>query len=223
MACCRFLLAAGTRVSSKLVGWRFSDPYKVCEFHYDENFVVLKLFPSNQIIKFSLCSSEDIYTILTCRHSFIVTFRFNKGAWARIEGTCHLDPPFYVGDTDFFDVTISNQSQNFAKLFQLLGNRRADHLEAMSILLMTKFPLEDQGMVLIYGPLPSGRTSYPANNIFDIDMTRFKIDAENGLGLVVKVDDEHVKVQYGNSAHMLDRDVLSSQYSTYSTGLPSPV
>ena len=222
MANHRIVLSAGTSVSSRLFGWRFSEPYKVAEFQFDDVSIVMKLFPSNQIIKFSM-SDEDLYTILTCRHSFIVTFRFNKGGWPRIEGVCHLDPPFDVGETENFDITISNQSQNFAKLFQLLGNRRADHLEAMSILLMTKFPLEDQGMVLIYGPLPSGGTSYPANNIFDIDMTRFKIDAENGLGLVVKVDDEHVKVQYGNSAHMLDRDVLSSQYSTYSTGLPSPV
>jgi hypothetical protein len=99
----------------------------------------------------------------------------------------------------------------------------------MSSKLMKNFPLEDQGMVLIYGPLPSNAslkaTTYPANDIFDMKhFQSFKIIDQTGFGLVFGVKENQVSVQHGNAAFVLERHaVVSSQYSVYSTGLPTPV
>jgi hypothetical protein len=226
MASCRLLLAAGTSRDSSLNGWRFSVNYEVREVQLDRLFVVVQLFPSNQMIKFSL-DDEAVYSILTCTHRYITTFRFNQGTFAKIEGSCQLSASFSVGESEFFDITLSNQSQYFAKLFSLADARLADHDESMAIKLMKQFPLEDQGMVLIHGPLPSNEslaaTSYPAWDVFDMkNFKSLKIDAQTGLGLVIKVEGNEVSVQYGNAVVTLERGALSG-YSVYSTGLPTAV
>ncbi len=46
-----------------------------------------------------------------------------------------------------------------------------------------------------------------------------KADLETGFGLVFRVKDSHVLVQYGNGIHMLDSSELDSKYKVYETGL----
>jgi hypothetical protein len=221
MSSCRLLLAAGTSAGSKLDGWRLSQPYEVFKFNVDDSVVMIHLSDMENIIKFS---NEDLYTILTCSHSFIVTFRFNPGFWSKIGGTCHLSPPFDFDVSENFDITVSSQSQNFEKLRVFAGRKGAKHPKAMSIYLMKHFPLEDQGMVLIYGPLPNGAMSYPAEKVFHIDKKyKPEISDQIGLGLLFKVREGLVYVQYEDGVHTLDRSTISSSYKVYSTGIPTPV
>ena len=134
-----------------------------------------------------------------------------------------LDPPFPIHDGEYFDLTLSNQSCNFESIITMtLGHKanHADHPEELATLLLNRFPLEDQGLVLILGPLPLNATSYPASNIFDVRGS-FKVSDGNGLGLVVRVEHDEVTVQYGNGLHILRRDIMEKDYEVYSTGLPS--
>ncbi len=87
---------------------------------------------------------------------------------------------------------------------------------------MPNFLLEDQGMVLIYVPLPSGKLTFPAHILKDTSATSApKVNSETGFGLIFRVKDAHVLVQYGNGIHMLERSELKSKYRFYETGLPT--
>ncbi len=222
MASCRLVLSAGTTVSSRLAGWRFSQPYEVHKLVLDKDFIAIELFPSNNVIKIPRL---ELYSIVTCRRSLITTFRLNNGSWANIEGTCYLDPRFTVDSDEHFDFTVSNQSNHmFVKTEQTYGrNIIIHHSEEVSTKLMQHFPLEDQGMLLIYGPLPAEATSYPVDDIFAMeDVDAPEISETTGVGLVFKIDKTHVLVQYGNGVHTLERDLISTAYQAFSTGLPIP-
>ena len=99
-------------------------------------------------------------------------------------------------------------------------NRHDLHPPHLATLLLKKFPLEDQGLLLIYGPLPTGARSYPASEVFTL--TCAWPDTEGfGVGLLVKAEGMHVQVQYGNALCTLDREILGTGYTLYGTGLPS--
>ena len=88
----------------------------------------------------------------------------------------------------------------------------------MAAVLMKQFPLEDQGMVLLFGPLPSGATSYPAEGVFEgPDLPT--PDSENGHGLLFRVEARQVVVQFGNGQQRLDHERLR-HYKLYATGIP---
>ncbi len=134
-----------------------------------------------------------------------------------------LDPPFQIHDGEYFDLTLSNQSRNFENIVKMSCGKAvvyADHPPNLATLLLNRFPLEDQGLVLILGPLPLNATTYPASRMFNIRGS-FRISASHGLGLVIRVEDARVSVQYGNGIFMLSRDIMERDYEVYSTGLPS--
>jgi hypothetical protein len=228
MAACRavFAAGAGTSVGTCLDDWRFSRPYPVRTVKYEGNAVVVELFPTNSIIKFPI-ELETVCAILACRRRFITTFRFHPGKLARIDGFADLNPSFPVDSSEKFDVTLSNQSENIPQLVGLAtscGTWGGYHPDQMCKILMPNFLLEDQGMVLIYGPLPSGKLTYPAHILKDTSASSApKADLETGFGLIFRVKDSHVLVQYGNGIHMLDRSELKSKYNFYETGLPTAV
>ena len=95
------------------------------------------------------------------------------------------------------------------------------HPPEMSKVLIEHFPLEDQGLVLIFGPLPSGATSYPAREVFE--GKNFPVpDAQNGYGLLFRVEKPMVVVQFGNRVLNIEYTELKKRYRMQATGLPSP-
>ncbi len=188
---------------------------------FEENSVVIQLFPEKEI-KFPI---DKLYSTLACPYNFISTFRFNSGSMESIEGLQYLKPQFPVESSEFFDITISNQSRNIAQLERLADKHKTwggYYSPDVSRMLMKYFPLEDQGMVLIHGPLPADKSSYPAHILKDTTTSSApKIDANTGFGLVFKVEETHVLVQYGNGVHKLERSEISSKYDMYGTGLPT--
>jgi hypothetical protein len=116
-----------------------------------------------------------------------------------------MDPPFHIEDGEHFDLTLSNQSENFITTISMADkdNRHDEHPPALATLLLKQFPLEDQGLLLIYGPLPPDAISYPASDVFHL-IGSFPVTEGNGVGLLVKVDGLEVKVQYGNVLCTLD-------------------
>ncbi len=63
-----------------------------------------------------------------------------------------LNSSFSLDATEIFDLTISNQSHNFEKALKhdLIVQRHAMQPPEMSTTLIKQFPLEDQGLVLIF-------------------------------------------------------------------------
>jgi len=110
--------------------------------------------------------SATLYSTLACPYNFISTFRFNSGSMESIEGLQYLKPQFPVESSEFFDITISNQSRNIAQLERLADKHKTwggYYSPDVSRMLMKYFPLEDQGMVIIHGPLTADKSSYPAH------------------------------------------------------------
>ena len=85
---------------------------------------------------------------------------------------------------------------------------------------MKQLPLKDQGLVLMYGPLPVGATSYPARQVFDGENFPEQ-NSETGFGLLFRVEARQVVVQFGNGVHRFDFDQLRN-YKLHATELPSP-
>lgn len=88
--------------------------------------------------------------------------------------------------------------------------------------LMSRFPMQDIGISLIHGPLPLGATTYRADAIFQIDSKAPAITAQDGYGLVFKVENERVHVQYGNCVHIFGITDIAEDYDVFLTGLPFP-
>jgi hypothetical protein len=131
-----------------------------------------------------------------------------------------------IANAPLVDFTISNQSQLFSN-FMAANPQSAsvvikDYTSAQSSFLMRKFPLEDQGILLIYGPLPKGASAYPAEEIFSMSgFPALQTETGHGFGLLFLVEPGQVKVQYGNGVQTFCRSTLNMRYKFYSTGLPS--
>jgi hypothetical protein len=107
-----------------------------------------------------------------------------------------------IAGAQVVDFTISNQSRLFSNFMAANSHLCPvvviqDYSLTQSSLLMSKLPLEDQGILLILGPLPQGASAYPAQEIFP--MSSFPaLETGHGFGLLFLVEPEVVKVQYGN-------------------------
>jgi hypothetical protein len=134
-----------------------------------------------------------------------------------------VNPSFEIDVRENFDLTISNQSHYFEKALKhkKIVEKHAMHQPEMATTLMKQFPLEDQGLVLIFGPLPSGATSYPVHEVFE-GKNFPNPDAQNGYGLIFKVEEPKVVVQFGNRVLRLEYAELRKSYKMQATGLPSP-
>uniref|UniRef100_A0A7S0QGB7 Uncharacterized protein n=2 Tax=Cryptomonas curvata TaxID=233186 RepID=A0A7S0QGB7_9CRYP len=94
------------------------------------------------------------------------------------------------------------------------------HPPGMAAALIEQFPLEDQGLILMFGPLPPGATSYPAQEVFE-GKNFLQQDSENGYGLMFRVEGGKFVVQFGNGVQRLDHDTLK-RFKLHATGIPSP-
>ena len=94
--------------------------------------------------------------------------------------------------------------------------------DAFVVAIMERFPLEDQGMVLVYGALPSSATSYPVDKVFGPSSSQLPTPTDGqGFGLMFELKGTQARVQYGNGVHSLDTGDIR-KFRVFATGLPYP-
>ena len=93
-----------------------------------------------------------------------------------------------------------------------------------AVALLSKYPGQDIGVLIIHRRLPPNATSYNVEEIFFVAPARENLNQahDRGFGIVLRADDRTALVQFANMKCQIDSQDIKTSYRYFITGLPFP-